>query len=279
MMQSFKKNLSQLPLAMMQLFQQPQHIGLLSVTSCSNVVKQKRCMDTLYGVESCEDCADAYQISGPREDLQKMKEPDPFKAKDPCWQSLRRTEYKCRTDPEFLLDSFIDARKKCLSNPCAWDVPRADLTHYRPSDKLKRRYQRTWIKCVVKRRKVKMQCDCKPVVLPRRKFKKLQALPGKTNNECIGGGPDLGLALCVKPKKAESPCPRLSAKGCKPSRFPPSCKEGGRKPSGCRKRLTKYPAFSECLIDPLPDAPPVECSCLKTPMMCQVWEYYRNRKS
>ncbi|XP_034475701.1 uncharacterized protein LOC117782774 [Drosophila innubila] len=278
MMQSLKKNISHLSLAMKQLYYHPQHRGLLAVSGRSQV-PHKRCMDTLYGAESCEDCAESYQMPSARPDLKPMEQPDPFKAKDPCWQSLRRTEYKCRTDPEFLLESFIDARKKCLADPCAWDVPRADLTHYKPSDKLKRKYQRTWIKCVVKRRKVKMQCFCKPVMHKRRKFKPMKNPTGSAATEMFTmGTPDLGLAKCSK-KKKKTPCPRVGMPFCKPARFPPSCKESARKPSNCRKRLTKYPAFSECLIDPLPDAPPIECNCLKTPMMCQVWEYYRNRKS
>ncbi|KAM8713385.1 hypothetical protein ACLKA7_013664 [Drosophila subpalustris] len=280
-MQSLKKNISHLSLAMKQLYHcHPQHRGLLAATGRSQVVNHKRCMDTLYGAESCEDCAESYQMPVARADLKPMEAPDPFKSKDPCWQSLRRTEYKCRTDPEFLLESFIDARKKCLADPCAWDVPRADLTHYRPSDKLKRKYQRTWIKCVVKRRKLKMECFCKPVMHKRRKFTPMKNPTGRAAVEMFTmGTPDLGLAKCGKSKPRKTACPKVGMPGCKAARSPPSCRESGRKPSNCRKRMTKYPAFSECLIDPLPDSPPIECNCLKTPMMCQVWEYYRNRKS
>lgn len=281
-MQSLNRNISHLSMALKQLIQYPQHAGLLAVASGSKIVNHKRYIDTLYGAESCEDCAESYQMLPAREDLKPIKPPDLFKNKDPCWQSLRRTEYKCRTDPEFLLDAFIDAKKKCLEDPCAWDVPRADLTHYRPSDKLRRNYPRTWVKCVVKRRKAKMQCVSMPVFHMRRKFKKNV----KKCKTFTLGALDLGLMKCTKPKpkkkkaarKSATACPRVGMPFCKAAKYPPGC-TGGRKPVNCRKRMTKYPAFSECLMDPLPDSLPIECNCLKTPMMCEVWAYYRNRKS
>ncbi|XP_030563274.1 uncharacterized protein LOC115764413 [Drosophila novamexicana] len=276
-MRSLRKNFSQLPMAVIQRCPHSQSPGLLSAIGSSNVLSSNRCLDTLYGAESCEDCAESYRISPARTDLKKMEKPDPFKNKDPCWQSLRRTEYKCRTDPEFLLDAFIDAKKKCLQDPCAWDVPRADLTYYRPSDKLKRKYPRTWIKCVVKRRKVKMQCAWKPVPHERRKFQRIHKTSTCEADACALGAPHLKLQICRPPEKTT--CPRLTMPFCKTSVVPPKCKTSGRKPSKCRKRLTKYPAFSECLIDPLPTAPPVECKCLKTPSMCSIWEYFRNKKS
>lgn len=275
-MQSLRKNL---PVAMKQLCcHHPQSSVFLAVVGCSDAMHSKRSIDTLYGAETCEDCVESYRMPFAKKGLKKMKKPDPFKNKDPCWQSLRRTEYKCRTDPEFMLDAFIDAKKKCLGDPCAWDVPRADLTHYRPSDKLRRKYPRTWIKCVLKRRKIKMQCSWKPVRHERRKFKKMSKKSQCDQAPCALGAIDLKLSSCArKPKKSK--CPKITMPFCKPCRNPPRCIKGGRRPSYCRKRLTKYPAFSECLMDPLPTAPPVECNCLKTPMMCQVWEYFRNRKS
>lgn len=278
-MQALRKKLTQLALA--QLCQHNPNSGLVAMVNRSSNVQQKRrmSMDTLYGAESCEDCVESYRMPAAREDLKKIEAPDPFKAKDPCWQSLRRTEYKCRTDPEFMLPSFIDASKKCLSDPCAWDVPRADLIHYRPSDKLKRKYQRTWIKCVVKKRKVKMHCACIPVRTKKRTFKKKSKISKCEVSSCTLGVSDASLADCQAIKPVKTTCPKINMPGCKPGRLPPACRRGHRAPSKCRKRLTKYPAFSECLIDPLPTAPPVECNCLKTPSMCSVWEYFRNKKS
>ncbi|XP_023163105.1 uncharacterized protein LOC111594156 [Drosophila hydei] len=273
-MQSVRNNYARMSLAVLQKCGKQYNQQVFGSTRLS-----KRCLDTLYGAESCEECVESYRIAPAREDLKKLEKTDPFLSKDPCWQSLRRTEYKCRTDPEFMVDTFVDARKKCLQDPCAWDVPRADLKHYRPSDKLLRKYPRTWIKCVLKRRKVKMLCSWKPVPTKRREKKDI---PSRQNsmcqrNPCTLGAPDLTLAHCSTAKKTT--CPRVTMPFCKPSRVPPSCSVGFRKPKDCRKRLTKYPAFSECLMDPLPTAPPIECNCLKTPSMCSVWEYYRNKKS
>ncbi|EDW10144.1 uncharacterized protein LOC6580362 [Drosophila mojavensis] len=272
-MQSLRNNFSSLTLAALQKCSKQFNQQLFASIGFS-----KRGLDTLYGAESCEDCVESYRISPAREDLKRIEPPDPFKSKDPCWQSLRRTEYKCRTDPEFMIDSFVNERKKCLADPCAFDVPRADLKYYRPSDKLKKKYPRTWIKCVMKRRKVKMQCAWKPVKYERRTFKKFVPKDACEAKPCTLGAPDLGLVQCLK-KTEDSPCPRVTMPGCQPGRVPPKCTVGFRKPKDCRKRLTKYPAFSECLIDPLPTAPPVECNCLKTPSMCSVWEYFRNKKS
>ncbi|XP_030563286.1 uncharacterized protein LOC115764423 [Drosophila novamexicana] len=276
-MQFLRKGFSQLQLVMVQRSPPSQKPELVSTIGSSNLLISKRGLDTLYKSESCEDCAGSYKISPVREDIKKMEEPDRLINKDPCWQALRRTEYKCRTDPEFLLDTFIDASKKCLGNPCAWDAPRLDLTHYKPSDKLKRKYPRTWNNCVVKQRKAKLQCVSEPVTHERRKFERTQKISACEKPPCALGSPHLKLQVCKRPEKKL--CPRLTMPFCKSGAVPPTCKKGARGPKKCHKRLTKYPAFSECLIDPLPITPPIECNCYKTPPMCKVWEYFRNKKS
>ncbi|EDW00802.1 GH20818 [Drosophila grimshawi] len=177
-----------------------------------------------------------------------------------------------------MLDAFIDWKTRCLKDPCSFDVPRADLIHYKPTDKLRRKYRRTWCKFVLKRQAIKMKCMHKPVTFKRRKPRRFTVVKSSCQRKEVDPcAPKLNLRTCKPMKKTL--CPRLTMPHCKPSVVPPSCKRGGRKRSKCRKRLTKYPAFSECLIDPLPSAPRVECNCLLTPSMCSVWEYYRNKKS
>ncbi|BFG06016.1 uncharacterized protein DMAD_04616 [Drosophila madeirensis] len=235
-----------------------------------------RSMDTLYGGDSCEDCVDSYPVLKVRKDLKRMKAPDTTRMPDACWQSLRRTEFKCRTDPEFSVGSFITERKKCLADPCALDYPATDLKYYRPGDKLKRKYQRTWVECVVKRRKRKAKCYYKPLKFRRRQRKQPKSRTVCKMVPCNAGAPKLNLMGCTK--SMGGPCPKITMPYCKEVYSSTRCKVGTRKPGQCRKRLTKYPSFSECLIDPLPEAPPIECKCLERPSMCSVWEYYRHRK-
>ncbi|XP_064552206.1 uncharacterized protein LOC135437997 [Drosophila montana] len=276
-MQFLRKGFCQLQMVMVQRSPPSQIPETVSSIGSSNILISKRGLDTLYQSETCEDCAESYKTSPVREDIKKIEEPDRFANKDPCWQSLRRTEYKCRTDPEFLVDTFIDARKKCLGNLCAWDAPRLDLTHYKPSDKLMRKYPRTWNKCVMKQRKVKLQCVSEPATPERRTIDRTRKTSSCEKPPCAPGSPQLNLRTCKTKKKTS--CPRVTMPFCKTSAVPPTCKAGARGPKKCRKRLTKYPAFSECLIDPLLIPLPIECNCSKTPPMCKVWEYYRNKKS
>ncbi|XP_030388209.1 uncharacterized protein LOC115634539 [Scaptodrosophila lebanonensis] len=245
---------------------------------CPCAVQQHRLLDTLYGTESCEECVEAYVLPTLKKGLKKREKPDTSKVPEPCWQALRRTEYKCRTDPEFNLSAWLDTRKECIEDDCATEVPRSDLTKYRPGDKLNRKYQRTWVECVLKRRKMRAKCVFKPPSMERRKRK----TPKKGSCDvgtCTLGAPKLALAHCTDFSK-DKKCPRQTSPGCGAARIPGKCRRGdGRAPKDCRKRLTKYPSFSECLMDPLPDAPPTECNCLQKPSMCSVWEYFRNKKS
>lgn len=282
-MHSFKRFLINMPPILNRIMEQTANKDLLAVSGVRSL--PFRNFDALYGDESCEDCIESYYIPGPREDLKKLEEPDRTKTKNPCWQSMRRTEYKCRTDPEFLMENFINYKKKCLQDDCAWFSPRLDLVHYRPSDKLKRKYHRTWIKCVVKKRRVKMVCHCEPVKYQPRSIPPCNGgvigakkVPCPESLPCVLGAPDLELDPCKKPSADQLACPKMTMPCCKAAKKPPICKNPRPKVE-CRKRLTKYPSFSECLIDPLPDSPPVECKCLNKPMMCEVWEYWRKRKA
>ncbi|EDV30734.1 uncharacterized protein Dana_GF14894 [Drosophila ananassae] len=215
---------------------------------------------------------DSYPMPQPRTDLKRMTPPEKDKVYDACWQTTRRTEYKCRSDIEFNVPAFIDARKGCLQD-CALEMDAADLAHYKPHDMLKRVYQRTWYECVIKKPRRKAFCVHKPPPLPRRKRK------AHKNSTCQKppfalGRVKLGLKKCGKKDVME--CPRFCMPNCKEARNPPKCRRpfrGGL----CTRRKCKYPSFSECRHDPIPDAPPIECKCLARPAICDMWRFYRRK--
>ncbi|XP_017067959.1 uncharacterized protein LOC108105751 [Drosophila eugracilis] len=211
----------------------------------------------------------------PRKDLKKNVPMDKSKVYDACWQSMRRTEYKCRSDPEFNVHAFIDYRKKCLADPCATEVDAMDLTHYKPSDMHKRKYPRTWYECVVKRRKRKAHCVPIAPPMPRRKRKVVNLKPKCPENLCVLGKLDLKLTEPCKLMKPTK-CPRFKMPNCSvAARNPPKCRKPFRRCGSRRK--TKYPSFSECKRDPFSDARPIECNCLLKPAICDMWRHYRRR--
>eukprot|EP00099_Drosophila_melanogaster_P018608 NP_609719.1 uncharacterized protein Dmel_CG4691 [Drosophila melanogaster] len=208
----------------------------------------------------------------PRKDLKPLEKKDRSKVYDACWQTTRRTEYKCRSDPEFQMHAFIDSRKSCLEDPCATEMLAIDLTHYKPSDMGKRKYPRTWFECVVKRRKRKAHCVPVPPPMPRRKRKSKK--PRCPEDLCVLGKLELNL---IKPcVKESSKCPRFRMPNCcVAARDPPKCRRPFRR---CGQRpKTKYPSFSECRRDPFPDPRPIECNCLLKPAICDMWRHYRRR--
>ncbi|KAH8325066.1 hypothetical protein KR074_005155 [Drosophila pseudoananassae] len=214
----------------------------------------------------------SYPMPQPRKDLKRMTPPEKDKVYDACWQTTRRTEYKCRSDIEFNVPAFIDARKGCLQD-CALEMDASDLAHYKPQDMLKRKYQRTWYECVIKKPRRKAYCVHKPPPLPRRPRKIPR--PNACNQPPFAlGRLDLGLKKCTK-KKMD--CPRFCMPNCvKETRNPPKCRRpfrGGL----CTRRKCKYPSFSECRHDPIPDARPIECNCLARPAICDMWRFYRRR--
>ncbi|XP_017016970.1 uncharacterized protein boly [Drosophila kikkawai] len=210
----------------------------------------------------------------PRTDLEMLTIPDRSKTtqRERCWASQRRSEFKCPTDIEFEAPvSFFDKQAKCVDDPCIKAFPPRDRTLYKPSDMMNRKYQRTWRECVIEERKRKAVCKSSPILYERRtrSTSKLTARSPPVSNLSLGLGP------CRR--KGDSPCPRVKS---------PHCKEANLKgcfpvtpPSKCKKRRTKYPSYSECLKDPLPDLAPSECFCINTPPMCVVWNYYRMKKS
>ncbi|EDW74709.1 uncharacterized protein Dwil_GK15755 [Drosophila willistoni] len=252
---------------------------LTPVNRAAVVLPPTRHIDSiLYQLETCEDCIDGYPMPKVRKDLKRMDVPDNTKVLRACWHGVRRTEFKCRSDPEFSVNAFIAHNKACAKGKCPTAMPLADLTHYRPSDKLNRKYPRTWVECVPKRRKVKATCAFKPIPTHRRKRQSAQKkVSACDRSPCTLGVASMELSKCIVPKNL--PCPRFKLPFCKSVRNPPKCSKADIPRPVCQRRLTKYPSFSECLIDPLPDIKPSECNCLKTPSMCSVWEYYRNKKS
>lgn len=232
---------------------------------------QVRGMETLY--DPYEDGVP--QMPGQRKDLKKNKPVDKTKVplKDICWIAMRRSEYKCRSDPEFNVPAFIDSRKRCLGDPCGNSYPPTDLTLYKPSDKLSKKYQRTWCECELEERKRKAVCRCRPPNFLRRPRR---TPPLQESKVCPDGNESLGLGLCRPPPVASS-CPRFKLPFCKQASSV-GCRPG-RPHAGCVRRRTKYPSFSECKTHPLPDVPPTQCFCINQPPMCVVWNYYRMKKS
>lgn len=210
-----------------------------------------------------------------RTDLEKMKRPDATK-RDPadiCWMAMRRTEFKCRSDPEFSVHSFINTNKTCLADPCFDRFPAADSMYYRPTDKLNREYQRTWKECILKTPKRKLVCTQRPVEFKRRP-RKTMTVGNCTPSE--KGSRSLGLAACKKEMK--SSCPKFKLPFCKPARSG-KC-DAGRSLLPCIRRRTKYPSYSECDKAEIPHMPPVECFCIRPqPSMCAVWNHFRMKKS
>ncbi|KAH8410279.1 hypothetical protein KR009_010488 [Drosophila setifemur] len=225
-------------------------------------------------VDSHNSPADGPPIAAMRTDLKKMDAPDKGKVTDACWQTYRRTEYKCRSDVEFNVPAFIDSRGLCLED-CALDVDPLDRANYKPHDMYDREYQRTWFECVVKTPRRKAHCVHKPPPYPRRSRQKTATKTCGSPNVCVLGKMELGLMDPCKSK--DTKCPRLKLPNCcKDARNPATCRRpfhGGR----CTRRKTQFPSFSECKHDPLPDARPTECNCLAKPAICDMWRFYRKK--
>ncbi|XP_017024449.1 uncharacterized protein [Drosophila kikkawai] len=196
--------------------------------------------------------------------LQLLKENPP--EAEPCYKALIRSENRCN-QPRLKL--MIE---ECLDDPCGMEELPMDLDHYTPSDKKKRKYQRTWCECYVLPNKFVQMKKCYPN-RPRRKLAR-----SRTKVDCVEAT-NVKAAGRRKPeklvdiKRSEWPCCKIVAPGCKPARADPSCKQIFP-PSCCKKRRTQYPSFSECkpvgLLDPIPP-----CECEKTANLCDVWAYWR----
>ncbi|XP_016979703.1 protein PYRICULARIA ORYZAE RESISTANCE 21 [Drosophila rhopaloa] len=168
-------------------------------------------------------------------------------------------------------------KPECQDDPCAdMELP-MDLEHYTPSDKAKRKYQRTWCECYFIP-KAAVQAKKKYPNRPRRPLRCVATEVFECRDEDMNP-PDKSRLKPEKlidvPRIGEWPCCKIPAPGCPKSRNPPSC-DAGRIPSCCKKRRTQYPSFSECikvgLLDPIPP-----CECEKKVNLCDVWAYWRRK--
>nr|XP_016928099.1 uncharacterized protein LOC108008712 [Drosophila suzukii] len=208
---------------------------------------------------------DAHKMAVRRRRLEAMKGK---KDKPPqCYMAIRRSENRCN-QPRLKLP-----RAECLDDPCGDQELPMDLDHYTPSDKKKRKYQRTWCECYLIP-KAAVQAKKKYPNRPRRKFD----CPTVSQVECRDEDMFAESAR-TKPEKlievnriGDWPCCKIPSPGCPEARKPPSC-DVGRIPSCCKKRRTQYPSFSECkkeLLDPI-----MPCECEKKVNLCDVWAYWR----
>ncbi|KAH8336472.1 uncharacterized protein [Drosophila kikkawai] len=182
-------------------------------------------------------------------------------AKFPCGKpelivTKKEEKKKVTKEPSMWLNPFCEPDDlHCPFNP------RFDDIYYVESDKAKRKYWQTWVACPpiqIKPKKICCYAKAKPAPTKRRKpsAKPLTACP----QPC--------------PPKSEGDCPKLARRCHRDGRRPPTCKPG-RGPSDCVKPLAPYPSYSECNHPEIRPPPAVECFCLKTPMLCEVWERYR----
>ncbi|XP_037956387.1 uncharacterized protein LOC119686012 [Teleopsis dalmanni] len=151
----------------------------------------------------------------------------------------------------------------CCNEICPEPFPRFDDLYYVESDKLKRKYPRTWKECLNYPEKRRPVCD----------WRKAKAIPYDKRVRKPHGEPcDCGIVI----EKAEK-CKKIVSKGCKPVKDPPSCALA-RKPTDCKKICTQYPSFSECQKPPFKKARIVECDCLKSQSLCTLFRLLKNKK-
>lgn len=181
----------------------------------------------------------------------------------PCPSKVRRLDEK---EPIPKSNSMWE-NPECCKDPCPDYYPRFDELYYESSDKLKKKYQQTWVSCPelqIKSKKICIHENLKFSPMEKRVRKK------RPKTACPVGGS----RICMDNRSRK--CPRVLLAGCRGARQPPKCKRE-RSPSDCLKECTPYPSYSECLrkeIDPLH---PIECKCLNHPMMCEVWAEMRRR--
>ncbi|EDW73755.1 uncharacterized protein Dwil_GK19521 [Drosophila willistoni] len=186
--------------------------------------------------------------------------------KVPSHIAVRRSESKC--------GQVTDAN--CLEDPCGAEPLPLDLAHYRPTNKECRCYQRTWCESVPIPRPVHQPFD---KIYPERKRRDPKKLANKNLTACNPND------IVEKPRsraklfelfRGPLPCCKMTAPGCKEARKDPTCANRPQ-PSCCVKRSTKYPSFSECRKYLGPPNP--ICECNKKPSTCEMWTYFRNKRS
>ncbi|KAL9915430.1 uncharacterized protein LOC119636600 [Glossina fuscipes] len=158
---------------------------------------------------------------------------------------------------------IIPVKPECCLDPCKDALPRFDLLYYKRSDKLKRKYQQTWVECPELLKKPKVICCYDKVQYPPME-KRLKI--DRPSTACS--------PVCAS---ARSSCPSFTLPNCRESRKPPKCAVF-RSPMKCKKKKAPYPSFSECSRTRPPPLHPIECHCLAIVPMCEVWAYYQKMR-
>lgn len=148
---------------------------------------------------------------------------------------------------------------ECCGNPCIDAYPRFDVLYYKRTDKLHREYQQTWNECPELIRKPKVICCFDKIRKPKWQKRPLKQRPQTACEQ--------------KCSKAGYKCPRMTMAGCRAAHIPPKCRPSKTK-SECMKRKAPFPAYSECTRKLPRPRHPIECRCLLTPSMCEVWAYH-----
>ncbi|CAD7012671.1 unnamed protein product [Ceratitis capitata] len=151
---------------------------------------------------------------------------------------------------------------ECCLDVCKDVLPRFDDLYYKPSDKAKRKYTRTWNECPELRIAPRKICCFENISLPPMEKRKKSSQP-KT-----------ACAVPVHEEKscslvANKRCVKIRLPGCNTVRDPPKCFVI-KPPANCRKICTPYPAFSECMRPKPKPRRPAECNCLIVAPLCAV---------
>uniref|UniRef100_A0A0A1XI47 Transcription factor IIIB 70 kDa subunit n=1 Tax=Zeugodacus cucurbitae TaxID=28588 RepID=A0A0A1XI47_ZEUCU len=148
---------------------------------------------------------------------------------------------------------------ECCLDICKDVLPRFDDLYYKPSDKAKRKYTRTWNECPDLRIAPRKICCFENISLPPIERRKKRGHP-KTACPVVSSEQ----ACSVKSNKR---CIKIRLPGCGAVRDPPKCFVI-KAPVKCRKICTPYPSFSECSRPKPKPRPPVECNCLVVGPLC-----------
>ena len=185
---------------------------------------------------------------------------DRFKKK-PCDPKQHKKKYeKVVPDPIPPQKRSIKIKRPeiCCGDPCSDFYPRFDKLYYKRTDKLYRVYPQTWAECPEVVIKPKVLC-----CLDKIKYPKLEKRSRKAKQSACK-------PLCVR---MGTKCGHISMPGCRKGRMPPDC-HIFKHHAHCDKRKAPYPAYSECTRKPMRRGYPIECRCLLTPAMCEVWRHY-----
>lgn len=208
-----------------------------------------------------------------RESCADVKEPicseENLAQRDPCFEKEVRLA-KGLPPPE---SNSMWLNPECCKESCPI-LPRYDEMYYKPSDKLKRKYQQTWVACPdLHIEEVTVCCNESLNFAPKEKrvFKRVEK--GAPATSCSKVSPSA--KVCKPPPIQKKGCPYVPLPDCS-GRKPPTCPKR-RISDGCAREKTPYPSFSECQKDEIDPSSPVECRCLDPVFMCEVWAEYRRR--